>query len=411
MEEACFEAAEVAFHLRGSSLFIPPLRAIYAAFPAPRPQPLDTYEITWQPEALCHWRSTTTPRHGHLRLHSPAFAPVVTTFLVGRLLEEAHPGLLTLHGNALLSPTTARLLLLVGASGSGKSTLSHLLAPYGYQQVSEDLLLIGRESRPHTEGGTADEHPPAGSCLFPFPRAAALRHARPGEEDLPWVAPGGGNAHGRRKHILPSTAPASAAPLPLSHCTVVVLQEPMPKREPNQHGRLGGHCGHNHQQGGFSPPPASPASLPSAWLTWSDDALIAALREAGIPVATVRKENDLSCLQYSAPLDSTEWQRQFQILDAAGAMLLSAGVDAPASSLTAFPPEPLGRPLTPFEGVEACLPHLRRYRPLPPHAAARHFITLARAFQSARFFSFASGGTPEQAAYQLRTMVDEPGES
>ena len=76
-------------------------------------------------------------------LQVPALTRVVTYALAAALRRRR---LFELHSGALVDPDSGRGLLIIGPSGSGKSTLTVHLAAAGWSFLTDDVLLLSRES-------------------------------------------------------------------------------------------------------------------------------------------------------------------------------------------------------------------------------------------------------------------------
>ena len=81
--------------------------------------------------------------NGSLALHAPALTRVVTYALAAALRRRR---LFELHSGALVDPESGRGLLVIGPSGSGKSTLTVHLAAAGWSFLTDDVLLLSKES-------------------------------------------------------------------------------------------------------------------------------------------------------------------------------------------------------------------------------------------------------------------------
>jgi hypothetical protein len=80
---------------------------------------------------------------GPLDLDSPELTRLVTYALSAALRQRQR---FELHSGAVVDPDTGKGVLIVGASGSGKSTLTVHLAAAGWPFLTDDVLLLNRES-------------------------------------------------------------------------------------------------------------------------------------------------------------------------------------------------------------------------------------------------------------------------
>jgi hypothetical protein len=76
-------------------------------------------------------------------LQVPALTRIVSYALAAALRRHR---LFELHSAALVDPDSGRGLLIIGPSGSGKSTLTVHLAAAGWSFLTDDVLLLSRES-------------------------------------------------------------------------------------------------------------------------------------------------------------------------------------------------------------------------------------------------------------------------
>ena len=84
-----------------------------------------------------------TPSSPSPALQMPALTRVVTYALAAALRQRR---LFELHSGALVDPESGRGVLIIGPSGSGKSTLTVHLAAAGWSFLTDDVLLLSRES-------------------------------------------------------------------------------------------------------------------------------------------------------------------------------------------------------------------------------------------------------------------------
>jgi hypothetical protein len=80
---------------------------------------------------------------GPVPLEAPALTRIVTYALSAALQRRRR---FELHSAAAVDPDTGKGVLIVGPSGSGKSTLSVHLASAGWPFLTDDVLLLSRES-------------------------------------------------------------------------------------------------------------------------------------------------------------------------------------------------------------------------------------------------------------------------
>jgi hypothetical protein len=80
---------------------------------------------------------------GPVPLEAPALTRIVTYALSAALRRRRR---FELHSAAAVDPRTGKGVLIVGPSGSGKSTLSVHLASAGWPFLTDDVVLLGRES-------------------------------------------------------------------------------------------------------------------------------------------------------------------------------------------------------------------------------------------------------------------------
>jgi len=367
MRSTAFEVAGIHLQFNGESSDIETLERLFWKFPTPR---------RLRPEVAvvldcnrCSWRMETSA--GSIRLLDPNARTAAATMLLARLLSEARPDLVVLHGNGLRHPDGHPILIL-GDSGAGKTTLTRqlLASPFDYSQIAEDVLILD----------------PASALLHPFPRALAIRTPQTpkGAKSATF-----GFADETRQGRPLEEFSATPEPTPLSNSSVFLL--------------------------GFAPQasdtPTSNATAPSgecAWISWADEETAATLRQAGLPASDLRIGPSVAEIHYSRVLTNEERALQHRLFEQLEILHLhSQPIQNPVEpeaplSHPQRPESPKCESLTPGDGVRCCLSHLRRVTGAQSRGeASRVFIHMAKALSSAKFYRFIPGGTPEQSAALL----------
>ncbi len=90
--------------------------------------------------------------HGTPAVESPSLTRLVSYALAAALRQRR---LFQLHSAALVDQESGKGVLIVGKSGSGKSTVAVHLAAAGWPFLTDDVLLLGRQS-----GGSENQDPP-----------------------------------------------------------------------------------------------------------------------------------------------------------------------------------------------------------------------------------------------------------
>lgn len=348
-----FEVAGCTIEMAAEEDLLCRLRHLYAGFPPGHPADPPNLRLHWTGDT-CH-PAVDGRQLAATRVADVSKRAAVTGSLLASLFTRLKPDNVILHGNALRSRMGSGVILLVGESGAGKTTLTReLFLPPGaeWEPVAEDVLIIDAENQQ----------------LHPYPRALSIR-------------PENGTPGSAEKELHPHPG-APAGPVSLAKARVFILATEAPQSLPSS---------------------SFEEEFEHVWITHGGAALCEALQEAGLPLVDATPSDGLVCLRYLRRLDPPEKRLQASVLEQHAAMILATG---PARSSEDAPrPRPSRPRLVPLpsgEGVRHCLPHIVR----PTTEAAlipggRHFLRLARAFQTAAFHLLIPGGSPRDTAWAI----------
>lgn len=346
------------------------LDALFRSFPEHKPGSSVSVFISWDDDR-CRWEVPGIAA-GAFRARGEATQLAGTLIVLQHALQVATPGLLIVHGNAIVDADRSGPILIVGESGAGKTTLTRLMLRNAAQtraSLAEDLLLID----------------PRESTLHSYPRAFLLReedaHERVDASAL--RTPGG-------KIVSPHPGYAAGS-IDASEATVVLLR-------------------HRQEKDAPTAPRAGDRRHSVVWVTHSDASLADALHEHGLPAPLSNECEGQVRLDFDRVLEADARKTLLELLERHESLVLHSAWDRRTTTgdeaVTARPQRPDGGAIAPEQGLMELLAHTVRSN---PHAGSAGggalFMQLARCFSRARFVAFTPGGTPEQSVRALEGLL------